>query len=92
VRIGADQLDLGGPSAAQGFFPEELDGADGLGGSLAGDFFLALEEDEVLTELLGRDLFGGFDEMLGELADTSPVGLLGAVADGQEPEVIGEGF
>ena len=92
VRIGADQLDLGGPSAAQGFFPEELEGADGLGGGLAGDLFLALEEDEVLAELLGGDILGGFGEVLGELADASPVGLLGAVTDRQEPEVIGEGF
>jgi hypothetical protein len=92
VWIGADQLDLGGPAAAQGFFPEELDGADGLGGGLAGDLFLALEEDEVLAELFGGDLLGGFGEVLGELADAGPVGRLGGVADRQEPEVIGEGF
>jgi hypothetical protein len=92
VRIDTDQLDLGGPAAAQGFFPEELDGADGLGGGLAGDLFLALEEDEVLAEFLGGDVFGGFDEMLGELAYAGPVGLLGAVADRQEPEIIGEAY
>jgi hypothetical protein len=92
VRIGPDQLDFGGPAAAQGFFPEELDGADGLGSGLAGHLFLALEEDEVLAELLGGDVLRGFSEVLGELADTGPVGLLGAVADRQEPEIIGEGF
>jgi hypothetical protein len=31
-------------------------------------------------------------EVLGELADEGPVGLLGAATDRQEPEVIGEGF
>jgi hypothetical protein len=59
---------------------------------LAGHLFLALEEDEVLAELLGGDVLRGFSEVLGELADTGPVGLLGAVADRQEPEIIGEGF
>jgi hypothetical protein len=92
TRVGSDQLDLGGPGTTQGFFPEELDRADGLGGGLAGDFFLALEEDEVLAEFLGRDGFGGFAEVFGQLANAVPVGQLGALAHGQELEVIGEGF
>jgi hypothetical protein len=45
-----------------------------------------------LAQLLGGDVLGGFGEVLGELADAGPVGLLGALADRQEPEVIGEGF
>ncbi len=92
VRVGADQLDLGWPGTAERFFPEELDGANGLGGGLAGDLFLALEEDEVLAELLGGDVLRRFIEMFGELADAGPVGLLGALADRQEPEIVGEGF
>ena len=35
LRIGADQFDFGRPGLAEGFFPEQFDGADGLGGSLA---------------------------------------------------------
>jgi hypothetical protein len=50
-----------------------------------------LEEDEVLTELLGCDSFGGFADVLGEQTDAVPVGLLGAVTDGEECEVLGEG-
>jgi hypothetical protein len=91
-RVGPDQFDLGGPKTAQGFFPEELDGADGLGGGLAGDLLLALEEDEVLAQFFGGDLLGGFAVVVGQLPDAVPVGLLGALADGQELEVIGVGF
>jgi hypothetical protein len=50
------------------------------------------EEDEVLTEFLGADGLGGFAEVLGQLTDTSPVGLAGPVADANELQVIGEGF
>jgi hypothetical protein len=59
---------------------------------LAGDLLFALEEDEVLAELLGGDALGGFVVVVGELAQAVPVGLLGALADGQELQVIGEGF
>jgi hypothetical protein len=62
-----------------------------LRGGLAGDFLVRLEEDEILAELLGRDFFGGFAEVLGELADAVPVGLLGARTDRQELKVVGEG-
>ena len=67
--------------------PEELNGADGLGGGLAGDLLIAVEEDEILAEFLG-----GLVVVVGKLADTVPVGLLGAVADGQKLQIIGEGF
>jgi hypothetical protein len=50
------------------------------------------EEDKVLTEFLGADGFGGFAEVVGQLADTSPVGLAGALTDADEFQVIGEGF
>ena len=92
ARVGPNQFDLGGPKPAQGFFPEELDGADGLGGGLAGDLLLAFEEDEILAKFLRRDVLGGFVVVVGELADAVPVGLLRAVADGQELQVIGVGF
>jgi len=38
------------PDTFEGFFPEQLDGADGLGAGLAGDFFVALEMDAVLQK------------------------------------------
>ena len=75
---GADQLDFGGPGAAEGFLPEHLDGAEGLGGGGAGEVTLGFEVDEVLTEFLGRDLLGGFVEVLAQLPDAGQVGLLGA--------------
>jgi hypothetical protein len=92
VWIGADQFDFRRPGTAERFFPEELDGANGLGGGLAGDLFLALEEDEILAEFLGGDVLGGFSEVFGEFADAGPVGLLGALANRQEPEIFGKGF
>ena len=48
--------------------------------------------DAVLAELLGGDQVGGLVEVLAELADTGLVGLFGAGADGQELQIIGEGF
>jgi hypothetical protein len=85
-------LDFGGPGTAERLFPEELEGADGLGGCLAGDLFLALQEDEVLAEFLGSDVLGGFVVVFGEFTDAGPVGLLGAFADGKKLQVIGECF
>jgi hypothetical protein len=92
LGVGAGQFHFGRPGAAQGFFPEELDGADGLGAGLAGDFFVLLEMDAVLAEVFGREQVRGLVVMLAELADTGVIGLLGARADGQELQVIGEGF
>jgi hypothetical protein len=89
--IRPDQLDLGGPGTPQGFFPKELDRADGLSGRLAGNFLVALEEDEVLAQFLGGDLVGRFVAVLGELAVALPISLAGAAADGAEFEVVGEG-
>ncbi|MCK7511696.1 MAG: hypothetical protein MZV70_51720 [Desulfobacterales bacterium] len=92
LRIGAGQLQFGGPDAFEGLFPEELEGADGLGGSLAGDLFDGLEMDAVLAELLGGDQFGRLGAELTELADAGRVSLFGAGLNGQELEVIGEGI
>ena len=87
---GADQLELGGPGALEGFLPEELDGAEGLGGSLAGEAPFGLEIDEILTEFLGADLIGGAVEVLGQLADAVPVALLAAGQERQQGQVFGE--
>jgi hypothetical protein len=43
------------PDAVEGFLPEDLEGADGLGGSLAGDLLDGFEVDAILAELLGAD-------------------------------------
>lgn len=88
--VGADQLDFRGPGAAESFFPEEFDGAQRLGAGLAGDFLIALEMDEVLTELFDGDEVGGLGIELAELADAGPVGVLGARLDADQLEVIGE--
>ena len=90
LGIGADQIEFGGPDAFEGFFPEELEGADDLGGGLAGDLLDGLEMDAVLAELLGGDQFGGFGVELTELAQAGEVSLFGARGDGQEGEVVGK--
>ena len=92
LGVGAGQFHFGRPRAAQGFFPEELDGADGLGAGLPGYFFVLLEMDAVLAEVFGREQVRRLGVMLAELADTGVIGRFGARADGQEFEVIGEGF
>jgi hypothetical protein len=62
----------------EGFFPEELEGADGLGAGLAGDLFVGLEMNAVLADLLGADQLGRFAIELAELADTGVIGFFGA--------------
>ena len=59
---------------------------------MAGDFLDALEVNEILAQLLGRDEVWSGVEILGPLADTGQVSLLGARGDGQELKVFGEGF
>ena len=81
-----------GQVALEGLFPEELEGADDLGGGLAGDLLVRLEMDAILAEFLGGDQVGRAVIMLAELTDTGQVGLFGAGAEGQELQVIGEGF
>ena len=92
LGLGADQLESGWPDAFECFFPEELEGANDLGGSLAGDFFDGLEVDAVLTELLGGDLLGRLGIELGELAQAGVISLSGAWTDGLKRQIIGEGF
>jgi len=58
LGIGPDQCHLVGPDALEGFFPEELEGANDLGAGLAGDLLVRLEMDAILAELLGGDQLG----------------------------------
>lgn len=92
LRIGANQLQFVRPNALEGFFPEEFDGADGLGTGLAGDLFVGLEVNAVLADLLGGNQLRGFTVELAELTEAGVVGRFGARTDGQEFEIIGEGF
>ena len=92
LRVGARQGQFVRPHAVEGLFPEEFDGADGLGGRLAGDLLLGLEMNAILAEVFGREQVGGFAVELAELADAGKIGLLGARADGQELQIIGERF
>jgi hypothetical protein len=63
-----------------------------LGGGLAGDFLGGFEVDAILANLLGGDLVGGFAVELAELAEAGVIGFLRAGAQGQEGQIIGEGF
>jgi hypothetical protein len=87
---GAGELDFTGPGTLEGCFPEQFDGADRLGGGLAGEAAFGFEVEEVLAELLGRDEVGGLGVMLTELADAGPVRLLGAGQEREEAQVLGE--
>lgn len=91
VGIGPDHLDFLGPGAAEGFLPEEFNGAQGLGGSLPRDLLLGLQEDEILPEFIRRDQIGGLGEMLTELPHAGPVGFFSAGTARQELEILGEG-
>ena len=48
--------------------------------------------DEVLAKVFGAELVRRFIVILTDLAKAGVVGLLGASADGQQLEVVGEGF
>lgn len=92
LRIGPDQFQFVGPGALEGLLPEDFDGADGLGGGLAGDLLFGFEMDAILADFLGRDEIGGFLVELAELAQAVPVGLFRARTDGQKFQIIGVGF
>ena len=70
--------------------PEHLDGTDGLGGAGTGEAPLGLEVEELLAQFLGGGLFGGFVEVLTQLADAGEVRLLGPGQEGEEAQVVGE--
>ena len=82
--LSAHQFQFRRPNPPQGLLPKKFDRAKGLGGGLAGDFLDALEMDEVLAQLLGRDQVWSGLEILGPLANTGEVSLLGARGNGQE--------
>jgi hypothetical protein len=76
----------------EGLFPEELDGAQGLGGALARELPLAFEIDEVLAKFFGADQVRRAVEVFGELAQTGPVTLLATGLERQQSQVVGKAF
>lgn len=92
LMIGAGQFQLVRPLPAQGFFPEDFEGADCLGAGLTADLLVLLQVNAVLAEIFGREEVGGLIVVFAELAHASVVGLFGAGTDGQQLEVIGKGF
>jgi hypothetical protein len=72
-----------GPNPVEGFLPEELDGANGLGAGLAGDFLVGLEMNAVLADVLRGKQVGGLIVELADLAETGVIGLLSAGTNGQ---------
>jgi hypothetical protein len=90
--LSANQFQFHRPIPPQALFPKKLNRAEGLRRCLAGDLLDALEVDEILAQLLGRDEVWRGVEMLGPLADTGQISLLGARGDGHELEILGEGF
>ena len=57
---------------------------------MAGDFLDALEMDKILAQLLGRDQVRSGVEVLGPLADTGEISLLGARRNGHELQILGD--
>ena len=92
LGIGAGQFHFVGPRTVESFLPEELDGANGLGAGLAGDFLVGLEVNAVLANVFGGEQVGGLVVELADLAKAGEIGLFGAQTNGQELEVVGEGF
>jgi len=90
LGIGSDQLDFRGPDLFEGFFPEEFDRAESLGGSLAGDLLGGLEVDEILAQFLDGNQLGGFVVELGELADASQISRDGPCAKGHQEQIVVE--
>jgi len=90
--LGPDQVQFCRPGSPERFLPKQFDGAQGLGGSLAGDLLDALEMNEILTQLLGRNQIRSGLEMFGPLANTGKVSPLRAGSNGQEFEILVKGF
>ena len=53
---------------------------------------MGLEMDTILPDVLRGDQIGRLAVILAQLAEAGVVGLFRAGADGQEFEIIGEGF
>jgi len=92
LGIGAGQFHFVGPGTVESFLPEELDGADGLGAGLTGNLLAGLEVNAVLANVFGGEELGGLIVELADLAKAGEIGLFSAGANGQELEVVGEGF
>ena len=92
LGIGPDQFQFVGPVPVEGFLPKHLDGADGLSAGLAGDLLVGLQMDAILANVFGREQLGRAAVKLAQLPDAGVIGRFGASADGQQFEVIGEGF
>ena len=99
-RVGASELDLGRPGLPEGFFPKELDRAEGLGvkprgghaplrgGGLPGELLFDLEVKEVLAAFLGSDQVGRFAEELAEFHDAGPVTQDGAFGQREQTQIV----
>ena len=90
ARVSAGELNLGRPGTAEGFFPEQLDGAEGLGGGWPGELLLDLEVQEVLAEFFGRDQVGGLGVKLAEFEDAGPVAQDAAFGQREQAQIVEE--
>ncbi len=88
--IGTDQLDLHRPATAKSFLPKELDGADGLSGSLTGHFLDSFEMKKVLAKFFGGGQIGRFAEELAEFAHARQVGKDGALGERHQEQIVQE--
>ena len=78
----------GGPVARGGVGIEELDAAVGDAERGGGELAVVLEVEEVVADLLLGEAVGRGVEVVGELPDGAEVGLLGAVGEAGELEVL----
>jgi len=92
LGIGPSQFQFVRPRALESLFPKQLEGADGLGAGLSGDLLVGLQMDAILAKVFGGEQLRRATVKLTDLADAGVIGLLGARADGQKLQVIGEGF
>jgi hypothetical protein len=86
--IGSGNGQLQWPGAMKGFFPEEFDRTDGLGGGLTGQLLFLLEKNEVLPNLVGRKVCGISLKIFAELTDIIVISLAGSVGKGQKTQVV----
>ena len=87
---GPGKLQFRGPGASESLLPEELDGAERLGGTLPRETALCLEVDEILAKVLGAELIRRAPKVLRHLAHTRPVTLLAAGLERQQGQIFGE--
>ncbi len=88
--VSPDEPDGHRPGLAESFFPEQLDGADALSGSLAREFLFRFEVEEVLAEFFRSDELRRLAEILTEFTDTAPVAQDGAFGQRQQTQVVKE--